>query len=134
MTAPEKQMDDFLRKYMEPEKIAKAPEGFTSRVMTSVRMEPARLAGRKNYIPLVFAGVSAMFLVAAIFTPGTIFSLPVIRMPEINMPEIPLQLTSALQGIHFPQLTLYIVAGIVLLSVFDGFLSRIFYRRKRKEG
>ncbi|HEX2976608.1 MAG TPA: hypothetical protein VHO68_11790 [Bacteroidales bacterium] len=128
MNGPEKQMDDFLRKYLEPEKIAKAPEGFTPRVMSRVRMEPARLSERKNNVLLVFAIVFAVFLVAAIFTPGTFFSIP-----EIRMPEIPLKLTAALSEIHFPQLTLYIVAGLVLLSVFDGVLSRIFGRRKRKE-
>ena len=39
MNNQEKYKEDLLRQYINPEKIEKAPEGFTSKVMTRIQLE-----------------------------------------------------------------------------------------------
>ena len=58
MNSQKKYKEEVLRQYINPERIEKAPEGFTSKVMTQIQMEriPVRLAGRlrnKSLVPVI---------------------------------------------------------------------------------
>lgn len=124
---------DDLMNYINPENIEKAPEGFASRVMTNVRMEPVRLAGKRNFVPYISLAVISVFMVTALLLPdkGLLFPdlfskinvLSNIHL-TVNLPE--------LSRLKVPGIIVYVIAGIVLLSAFDGILRTIILRRKKK--
>jgi hypothetical protein len=130
--------DDLLRQYINPEKIEKAPEGFTSKVMTRVQLETrylilAEKSWKKNLVPAISAAVTIFLIASAFLIPGShseAFSSTVLSlfknlkfsMPEINMTSI-FRLT-------LPSVVIYVFIGIIILTLFDGALKRIFYREK----
>lgn len=125
-------MDDLMN-YINPESIEKAPEGFASRVMTNVRMEPARLTGKRNCIPYISMAVISLLMVTALLLPEKGLSLPdllsnislfsnihfTVRLPELSVLKV-------------PGIIVYVIAGIVLLTAFDGILRTIILRRKKR--
>lgn len=129
--------DDLLRQYIAPEKREEAPDGFTSRVMLGIKSEaaPVMVKGytwRKNIVPVVSAMVTVLLIVAAYLIPESqaeTVDLPVLNLLKnikLSIPEIDL---SSVFKLTFPSVTLYIIIGIVCLTVFDKALSVIFKRR-----
>lgn len=128
-------MDDLLKEYIIPERSEKAPVGFTSKIMTRVQLE-TMVAGRKqskNLVPLISALVTVLLVAAAFLIPGsqngklsdTVISL----INNINIPVPSVDLSSVFRS-TFPSVTLYVVIGIFVLTLFDRALQGIFRKEK----
>jgi len=138
MNNQEKYNDDLLRKYISPEKIEKAPEGFTSRVMAHIQIEtiPSAVTGglkKKNLVPVISAVVTILLIAAAFLIPGsesdslTSEVLDLIKSTKFSLPEIDL---SSIFRLNLPSVLIYVFIGILLLTVFDRALYGIFHREK----
>lgn len=130
--------EDFLSQFINPERIEKAPEGFTTKVMTRIQVEtePVKVAGRfrnKNLVPAISASITILLVVLAFLTPGRgddSLALPVgelIKNIKIFLPDI--DLTSVFSA-NLPALLIYVFVGILILSLFDRALNMIFHREK----
>ncbi len=131
--------DDLLRQYITPEKREEAPEGFTSKVMLGIRSEtdPSGVTGyvwMKNIVPAVSALVTLLLIVAAYLIPDSqseTMDLPVLKLLnniKLSIPELDL---SSVFKLTFPSVTLYVIIGIICLTVFDKALSGIFRRSQK---
>lgn len=130
---------DILTRYISPEKIEKAPAGFSERLMTRIQVEKIPSVGRNHFllnykIPLVSGIITAALIISAVITSSPASDSPIISflkplsdlltaLPKINFEKF--------AGITFPGLTIYIALGIFLLSLFDRALN-IFFHRDRK--
>jgi hypothetical protein len=138
MNNQEEQKEDLLRKYITSERIEKAPEGFTSKVMTRLQLEtmPLIAAGKsrkKNLVPFISVTVTILLLVSAFLIPGSQYDsltnpvLNLIKNIKFLMPEINL---SSIFRITLPSVTMYVFIGILILTLFDRALHGIFHREK----
>jgi hypothetical protein len=138
MNNQEKYNDDLLRKYISPEKIEKAPEGFTSRVMMDIQIDtiPSTVAGRsqkKNLVPVISAVVIILLIATAFLIPGsesdslTSQVLNIFRNTKFSLPEIDL---SSFFRLNLPSVMIYVCIGVLLLTGFDRALYGIFHRGK----
>ncbi len=129
--------DDILSRYIRPEKIEKAPSGFTGRVMTRIRTEKIT-ASRKSFlseykVPVISLGITVLLIVTAIFTssadkdasPVISFLKPVGQLIDTVMKFGFLKM----EKFSVPGWVTYAMAGIILLLVFDRVLSVLFHRR-----
>jgi len=138
MNNQEKYKEDLLRQYINPERIEKAPEGFTSKVMTRIQIEavPLKSAGRlrnKSLVPVISTTVTILLIVAAFLIPGSetdSLALPVVKLIKnikVSLPEI--DLTSIFR-FNLPALLIYVFIGILILTLFDRALNGLFHREK----
>jgi hypothetical protein len=133
MNNQEKYKEDLLRQYIGPERIEKAPEGFTSKVMTRVHLEtqPLAVSGRsvKTYtIPLISAAVTILLIAAALLFSGNqsdTSAFALLKHIKISLPELNL---SSLFRFTLPSVLVYVLIGILILTVFDTALYGIFHR------
>ena len=75
MNKQEMNDEDLLRKFLNPEKIEKAPEGFTSKTLTRIQIETQSAKVNKgffvkNRVPLISAAITAGLILAAIMIPA----------------------------------------------------------------
>jgi hypothetical protein len=137
MIKEENNQEDLLRHYLSPEKIERAPEGFTSKVMTRIQMESLPVESvnrfRNKYLVPVISTVITFLLIAAAFLTHGIESDPLtsplaefIKDMKISFPEINI---SSIFTTNLPSLLIYVFIGILMLSLFDRALSRLFHRR-----
>jgi hypothetical protein len=138
MNNQEKYKEDLLRQYINPERIEKAPEGFTSKVMSALQTEilplmRAEKVKKKNLVPVISAVVTILLIASAFLIPGSQTDslakpvLSLIKNIKFSMPEINL---SSIFQLTFPSVTMYVFIGILILSVFDRALYGIFHREK----
>lgn len=136
MNNQEKIKQDFLRQYITPESIEKAPEGFTSKVMAHIRLEtaPSVVAGRlwgKSPVVLISAAVTILLFAASFLIPASqsdSLALPVLKLLnniKLALPELNL---SSIFSLTFPSVIMYVFIGILILTLFDRALYRIFHR------
>jgi hypothetical protein len=139
MNKLKKHNEDFLSRYINPEKIEKAPGGFTERIMTLIHTEKILSVDKypttKNYkVPLISGLITVSLIISAILVPATdkdsvIFSVfkslndIQLAFPEINFEKI--------TRFTLPGWMVYIALAIFMLSLFDRTLN-IFFHRKRK--
>jgi hypothetical protein len=130
--------DDILRQYINSERIEKAPEGFTSKVMTRIQigkvpLRAADMPQKKNLVPVISAAVIILLLVTAFFIPckevdplaypvATLFNNIKASLPELNL--------SSIFRLNLPSVIMYVFAGILILTLFDRALYGIFHREK----
>jgi len=135
MDNQEKYTDDFLRKYIIPERSEKAPEGFTSKIMTRVQLETKLVekAHSKNFVPLISAIVTLLLIAAAFLIPGSqngkLFDTATSLINNINI-QFPSVDLSSVFSLTLPSITLYVVIGIFVLTLFDKALQGIFRKEK----
>jgi hypothetical protein len=138
MNSQEKQTDDLLSKYIMPERIENAPAGFTSKVMTLVRLEKSRLipderAWKKNIVPVISVAVTVLLIASAFLIPiGKTDSIanPVLNLMKnlkLSFPDINI---SSVFRLSLPSVMIYAIVGIIILTFFDRALFRAFHRRK----
>lgn len=138
MNNQEKFKEDLLRQYINPERIEKAPEGFTSKVMTRIQIEaaPLKAAARlqnRNLVPIISAGITILFIVVAFLLPGSeadSLALPVINVLKnikISLPQVNF---TSIFSFNLPGLLIYVFIGILILTVFDRALNMLFHREK----
>jgi hypothetical protein len=130
MKTEEREMD-LPGRFMNPESIEKAPEGFTDNVMSAVHVESHLVVRKKawaagNIVPIAVLGVMLLLIIISLFS-GTdnktvagneiskIFQH--FTLPEIKAPTL-------------PGLAIYISLGLFVLWIFDLLLGRIFYKRQ----
>jgi len=129
---------DLPDNYLSREKIEKAPQGFTERVMMQISMEKAPVIVRKRSMNgMIVGGVAVLTSVALIIIAGVtpssdsqfLSSVSKILeglnnvLPELNARDFPL--------IPLPGIVFYITIGILFLTLFDLALNRIFHRKSR---
>lgn len=138
MTNQEKYTDDRLRQYVNPEMIEKAPEGFTSKVMAQIRMEPVPeisvgKSTKRNPVPYISAAVTILLLVAAFLIPGNnsdATALPLLNLISNIKSSLPQFDLSSIFRLTIPSVMIYVFIGIVILSLFDRALYAMFHREK----
>jgi hypothetical protein len=138
MNSQEREKEDPLKQYIHAERIERAPEGFTSNVMTRIRLETesAEVRGRvqsRSIIPAISAVVTVLLILAAVLIPGNqadYIAKPLfdqLKNIKFSYPEINI---ASLFSISFPALLIYIFIGIFILSIFDRALYGLFHREK----
>jgi len=132
--------DDILRRYINPGKIEKAPEGFTGRLMTRIQIEkvPLKVPGkfRMNYLVPVISGTIIVLLIISSIVFGTPENItdsdPVFRFihsVRIPLPDIKFD---NFASITIPGLISYVIIGIFVLTLFDRILYNLFHRERKK--
>lgn len=130
--------DFLLRQYLNPDKIEKAPEGFTSKVMAGVNLGtvPAKTTGwlrSKSLVPVISAVITLLLLVVAFLSRGnepdslTLQIANAVKDLKITLPEINF---SSIFSFDIPVTVVYIFLAIIILTVFDRALFQIFHREK----
>jgi len=121
--------DNLLRKFLNPEKIEKAPEGFTSKTLTRIQIESQSVNLNKgffvkNRVPVISAAITAGLIIAAI------------TIPAGETESVGSTIWKYLQDLHFtlpifnlPGWLSYAMMGIFLLGFFDRALFGIFHKR-----
>jgi hypothetical protein len=138
MNKQEKYKEDLLREFIYPERIEKAPEGFTSKVMTQIQIEalplkPATRVQNKNLIPYISAAVTILLIAATFIFPGsktfshTFAFLDQMRNLKITLPEINL---TSIFTFNLPAVMMYVIIGILLLTLFDRGLNMLFNKKE----
>lgn len=134
----EKFEEDLLSQYINPEKIEKAPEGFTEKVMNSIHIETKTLkaTGRiknKSLIPVISVVVTISLVVAAILIPGDQndpLVLPLLELMKNIRFSLPVINFISFYNFNVPALMIYVLIGISVLSLFDRALYELFHREK----
>ena len=138
MNRQEQYDEDLLRKYINPEKIERAPEGFTSKTLTRIQIEAQSGEGIKSFlarhrVPLISALITAGLIVAAIFLPAKendIIGSSILKFfqnIQITLPQI--RLTS-FRDLSLPGWILYAYLVILLLAFIDRVLSGVFRKER----
>ncbi len=138
MNKQEMNDDTLLRKYLNPEKIEKAPDGFTSKTLTRIQIETQSAKENKgffvkNKVPVISISITAALILAAIIIPAgetesvgsTIWKI--IQDLEFKLPVINIDYFNDLS---LPGWFSYAMIGIILLGFFDRALSGIFHKNK----
>ena len=129
---------DLLSSYINHEKIEKAPEGFTSKVMSLIETEnePVKAVEwmRKiSIVPVISVAVTILLIASVLLIPGTksdLMALPALELLKnikITLPEI--DLTSFFR-LNIPVALLYGLIGILILSLLDRALYGVFHKEK----
>lgn len=129
--------DGFLRKFMNPGKTEKAPEGFSAKTMARIMIEKQSAASResflvRNRVPLISAAVTAGLIICAIFIPaGESSSLGSAVWSYFNDIEIALPRlnNSYFENSVLPQWVGYAILGILILMFFDRALYTFFSKK-----
>jgi hypothetical protein len=130
MNKQEMNDDDLLRKFLNPERIEKAPEGFTSKTLTRIQIETqsAKMNNGffvKNRVPIVSAATTAGLIIAAIIIPaGETESVGSTIWKYLQ------DLEFTLPNLSLPGWVSYIMIGIFLLGLFDRALFGLFHMGK----
>lgn len=139
MNKSEKINEDALRFYINPEKVEKAPEGFTEKIMTRIQMEksysPAGIRRIRNFnIPAIYLLITVILIITAIVvsagnTDSAFYSLfkPVSDL-KLSFPEFSFDTFS---GFSMPGWLIYLALGIFFLSLFDRILNTLFSRHRK---
>jgi hypothetical protein len=120
--------DDLLRKFLNPEKIEKAPEGFTSKTLTRIQIESQSVKLNmglfvKNRVPVISTAITAGLIIAAIIIPaGETESVGSTIWKYLQ------DLEFTLPSISLPGWLSYAMMGIFLLGFFDRALFGIFHK------
>jgi len=134
MNKPDSHEADLLRNYIDTERAEKAPEDFTSRVMSGIRLENEKYGLKKgilarNIVPAVSGIVTVSLIILASVLPGNSGEpLPLIRFIQninIQIPKIDLDLISTFE---LPEWIPYVFIGVFFLGLFDMGISGLFHR------
>jgi len=120
--------EDLVRKFLNPDKIERTPEGFTSKTLTRIRIETQSEKADKgffarNRVPVISAVITAGLIIAAILLPagetGSIGSAiwEYFRDIELTLP-----------GLSLPTWAIYAMIGVFVMGFFDVVLSGIFHK------
>jgi hypothetical protein len=138
MNNRKKNTEDPLRNFIAPEIIEKAPDGFTARVMTAIQKEkvPVRKStwfSRRNIVPAVSASVVMVLILLTFLLPGTrndsLLSpaLDIFKRFSASIPEYDI---SSFLSFEIPPTLIYVLIGILILSLLDRALNVVFHREK----
>jgi len=130
--------EDLLRKFLGPEKIERAPAGFTAKTITRIRIETRSARVDKGFfakyrVPVISSIITAGLIIAAIMIPagetesiGSTIWRNILDL-EFTLPAIN---NNYFNNFSLPGWFGYAVIGILLLGFFDRALSGIFHKEK----
>jgi hypothetical protein len=138
MDKQEKYTEDLLSQYINSERIEKAPEGFTSNVMSLIETEKIPVRSVKKFrkrtlVPYIFSVFILMLIVIAFFLPGNekqthlIPGLEFLQGIKLTLPEVDF---SEIFSFNLPSTIMYGMVGLLLLSFLDKALFNVFHREK----
>lgn len=134
MNKQEEYTEDHLRQYINPEMIEKAPEGFTSGVMSHIQIKESPVqAGRvrnSSLVPIISVVVTVLLIVSALFIPGksdsiSLPSIGLIKNLKVILPHIDL---ASFFRFNVSQTLIFGLIGILTLTLFDRALFGLFHR------
>jgi hypothetical protein len=136
MNKQEKYDEDLLSRYVNPEGIEKAPEGFTTNVMSLIKTEnepvEAAIKPRKRSLVPVISGAVTVLLIALVFLMPdnksdimTLSALELLKNIKVSLPEI--DLTTLFRS-NLPATFFYGLLGILILSLLDRALYGVFHK------
>ncbi len=136
MDKHEKQTEDLLSHYINPEKIEKAPEGFTSKVMSVIETEKITLRTaeknkKRSLVPYIFALFIFLLTILTFFLPVSknhVISITIMEFFEGIKVKMPVVDFGNIFSIDLPSALMYGLIGILLLSFLDRALYRAFHR------
>jgi hypothetical protein len=139
MNRQEQYDEDLLRNYLNPEKIERAPEGFTSKTLTRIQIETQSKKGIKtflvrNRVPLISVVVTAGLIFIALMLPSKETDvvgsaiLKFFRNIEFTLPQIRL---TDLKDLNLPGWISYAYLVILLLAFIDWALFGVFHRSSK---
>lgn len=133
--------NDILGKYINPERIEKAPERFTDKIMDRIRFEraPLKMPGKIRFgapVPIISATITlALIVMAIIFSSpadNTVLSGLMKHFISLN-PVITKIKMDTLTWFSLPAVAVYIAIGCFVLTLFDTGLKNLFYRIGKQE-
>jgi hypothetical protein len=138
MNKQDKYDEDILSRYINPEGIEKAPEGFTANVMSLIKAEsePVKAAVRprkRSLVPVISGAVTVLLIALVFLMPGDkseLIPLPALELFKnirVTLPEI--DLTSIFRS-NIPVTLFYGLLGILILSLLDRALYGVFHKEK----
>jgi hypothetical protein len=122
--------DGLLRKFLSPEKIENAPEGFTSKTLTRIRIETQSDKMVKGFfvkyrVPVISAAITAGLIIASVIIPsGGAGSLGSTFWKYIQDLDFPLP------SLSLPGWISSAMIGAFFLGFFDRALFGIFHKEK----
>ena len=138
MNNQEKYDEDLLSRYINPEVIEKAPEGFTSKVMATIQMENATVMSsvrkrKRSLVPVISTLVTVLLIAAVLLIPGekdeisAFPALELLKNIKFSIPEIDL---TSLFSFNVPATMAYGLLGILILSLLDRAVYGVFHKEK----
>jgi hypothetical protein len=139
MNRQEQYDEDLLRKYINPEKIERASEGFTSKTLTRIQIEAQSKDGLKSFfvrhrVPLISAVITAGLIVAAVLIPikeNDVVGSAILKFfqnIEITLPQIKL---TNFRDLNLPSWVSYTYLVILLLAFIDWTLWGVFHKQRK---
>jgi multisubunit Na+/H+ antiporter MnhB subunit len=130
---------DILPDYINRERIEKAPEGFTEKIMTRIQVESAPVRVKEKLqlnilVPLVSGIITIALIISAILFASpekeTTFSSVVkyFQNLRINIPEFRF---GSFTRLNLPGWLIYLAVGLFVLTLFDRALYNLFYRERK---
>jgi hypothetical protein len=138
MNKQEKYNEDLLRSYINPVRIEKAPEGFTSKVMARIQsdevpVKASRMLWKRSRVPVISCAVTVLLITSVFLIPGNksdfmaLPALEILKNIKVTLPEIDL---TSLFRLNVPVTMAYGLIGILLLSILDGAFHGVFHKEK----
>lgn len=131
--------EDLLRKFLNPESIEKAPEGFTSKTLTRIQIESQTEKLRngffaKNRVPIISVLITSGLIIAALLIPAsetdsvgsTIWKF--FQGLEFSLPRIN---NAFFEKINLPVWIIYTLIVLLLLAFFDKALFGVFHKEEK---
>lgn len=127
---------DLLKEYITPGMSENAPEGFTDKVMTRILFEKApdekSALWKRIRVPATVLTISLVLIIISIVFASP-SDIPYLTGIAKAMNGFTLKLPAMDEGLFgnlkIPGILIYITVGILLLSLFDLGLKRLFQRR-----
>jgi hypothetical protein len=138
MKTSQEYKDDPLGRFLNQESIEKAPERFTSNVMSRIQFETTaeRVTLRKrktDLVPVISIVITVLLIAVALLLPSN--SNPSLAGPvndllnNISLHVSGIKLGSSIK-INLPASMAYISIAVLMLTFFDRALNGIFHRNK----
>jgi hypothetical protein len=131
--------EDLLSNYVNPGRVEKAPEGFTSKTMTRIQIETESRSSRKwilsgSPVPIISLIITLSLSAAAILLPSdsqsqisSAFSKFFTSVP-ITLPKL---YFSSAPELNLPAWIIYASIVLIFLVFFDRFLGTLFRKERR---
>lgn len=129
--------EDPLNKYINAESIEKAPEGFTSKVMSGIQFEitPPKASVKlknMNLVPAISIAFTLILITAAILMPydkNDPLAQPITDFLKSVLNHVP-KIDFSVLRLNLPATLIYISVAILILTLFDRALNVIFHRER----
>lgn len=129
---------DPLRRFLGPDKIEKAPAGFTAKVMKNIRMEAAPAIRKGSFqristIPLISLMVTVSLIIITLLSPARKNDIYVRLITDsfskikTSLPVVDL---NSIFNFNLPEVLIWVIAGLFILTIFDRALHGFFQKAK----